>query len=128
MVGPAAYKLLRSLLAPIKPDERTFEQLTEILANHYSPPPSEVIQRYRFNSRTRAVGESVAAYVVELRRLAEFCNYGGSLNKMLRDRLVSGVNNEAIQKKLLSERDLTYMIVLWPLEKVQKRRIRTCKR
>ncbi len=41
----------------------------------------------------------MAVYIVEL---AEFCNYGGSLNKMLRDRLV---NNEAIQRKLL---DLTY--------------------
>ncbi len=27
---------------------------------------------------------------------------------MLRDRLVCGVNNEAIQRKLLAERDLTY--------------------
>ncbi len=70
MVGPAAYKLLRSLLTPTTPDEKTFEQLTAILTNHYSPPPSEVIQRYRFNSRTRAVGESVAVYIVELRRLA----------------------------------------------------------
>ncbi len=50
----------------------------------------------------------MAVYIVELRRLAEFCNYGGSLNKMIRDRLVCGVNNEAIQRKLLAERDLTY--------------------
>ena len=40
MVGPAAYKLLRSLLTPTTPDEKTFEQLTAILTNHCSPPPS----------------------------------------------------------------------------------------
>lgn len=108
VIGPAPYKLLRSLLAPTRPDEKTFEQLAETLANHYSPPPSEVIQRFRFNTRTRLAGESVATYVAELRRLAEFCNYGSKLNEMLRDRLVCGINHEAIQKKLLAERELTY--------------------
>ena len=108
VIGPAPYKLLRSLLAPTSPDEKTFEQLAEILAKHYSPPPSEVIQRFRFNTRIRSSGETVAAYVAELRRLAEFCNYGDKLNEMLRDRIVCGVNHEAIQKKLLAEVDLTY--------------------
>ena len=108
VVGAAPYKLLRSLLAPKKVDDKTFEQLTEILANHYSPPPSEVVQRYRFNLRMRAPGESVATYVAELRRLAEFCNYGDSLKKMLRDRLVVGMNHERIQERLLAEKDLTF--------------------
>ena len=108
VIGPAPYKLLRSLLAPTRPDEKTFEQLAEMLKNHYSPPPSEVIQRFKFNTRTRSVGESVAAYVAELRRVAEFCNYGDKLSEMLRDRIVCGINNEAIQKKLLAEKDLTY--------------------
>ncbi len=50
----------------------------------------------------------MATYVADLRRLAEFCDFGGTLNKMIRDRLVCGVNHEGIQKKLLAERDLTY--------------------
>ena len=54
------------------------------------------------------MGEYVAAYVAELRRVAEFCNYGDKLNEMLRDRIVCGINNEAIQKKLLAEKYLTY--------------------
>ncbi len=108
MIGPAPYKLIRSLLSPELPVDKTFEELAQTLSNHYSPPPSEVIQRFRFNSRCRQAGESVAAYVADLRRLAEFCNFGTTLKKMLRDRLVSGVNSESIQKKLLGERDLTY--------------------
>ena len=108
LIGPTAYQQLTDLVAPAKPDEKTFAQLTEILANHYSPLPSEVVQRYRFNSRMRAPGESVATYVAELRRLAEFCNYGDSLKKKLRDRLVVGVNHEHIQERLLAEKDLTF--------------------
>ena len=108
VVGPSSYKLLRSILAPVKPSEKTFEELTEVLKTHYNPPPSEVMQRFRFNTRSRKPGESVATYVAELRRLAEFCDYGVTLDKMIRDRLVSGINDDNIQKKLLSEPRLTY--------------------
>ena len=108
VVGPGPYKVLRSILAPVKPSAKTFEELTQVLTDYYSPPPSEVMQRFRFNTRFRKAGESVATYVAELRRLAEFCNYGDSLEKMIRDRLVSGINDDNIQKKLLSESALTY--------------------
>ena len=108
MVGPSLYKLLRSILAPVKPSKQTFKELVEVLKNHYNPPPSEVMQRFRFNTRSRKPGESVATYVAELRRLAEFCNYEVSLDKMIRDRLVSGINDDNIQKRLLSEPALTY--------------------
>ena len=47
-------------------------------------------------------------YVAELRRLAEHCNYRDSLNDMLRDRLVCGVNDQRVQRRLLAEGDLTF--------------------
>ena len=108
LIGPESYKLLRSLLAPVKPKEKSYAELVAKLTEHYSPTPSEVMQRFRFNSRSRRNGESVAAYVAELRRLAEYCNYGDTLDKMLRDRIVWGINDEAIQRKLLQETTLTY--------------------
>ena len=48
----------------------------------------------------------MAAYVAELHHLAEHCNYGDSLDMMLQDRLVLGINDGGIQKKLLQENDL----------------------
>ena len=107
LVGRSAYNLLRSLIAPAKPTDKTFGELVSVLTKHYSPKPTEVMQRFRFNSRVRREGESIADYVAELRKLAEFCNYGDSLDKMLRDRLVWGVKDAYTQKKLLAERDLT---------------------
>ena len=106
VIGPAPYQLLRSLLSPMKPTEKTFEELVAVLSGHYSLPPSEIMQRFRFNSRSRKSGESVAAYVAELRRLAEFCNYGTTLDKMLRDRS-SGTSATSVQKKLIQEKYLT---------------------
>ena len=41
-------------------------------------------------------------FVAELRKLTEYCEYGESLNDMLRDRLVCGINHERTQQRLLS--------------------------
>ena len=64
-----------------------------MVKDHFNPKPSESVQRHKFNNRFRANGENISDFVARLRHLAEYCNFGGSLEHMLRDRLVSGVNN-----------------------------------
>ena len=75
---------------------------------HFKLAPSEIVERFLFHSRSRRQGESVATFVAELRSLAEFCNFKDTLEVMLRDRIVCGINDDAIQKRLLSERGLDY--------------------
>ena len=94
--GPTTYKTIRSLVD------------SETRKTHYNPRPSFIVQRFKFYNRTRSKEESIATYVAALRALAEYCEYGDSLNIMLRHRLVCGVNHEGIQRRLLSEKDLTY--------------------
>ena len=75
---------------------------------HHEPRLSVIIQRYKFNSRQCLPSESIAEYVAALRKLAEFCNYGESLDKMLRDRFVCGIAHPTVQKRLLTETELTF--------------------
>ena len=107
IIGPSAYKLLRSLVAPTKPDEKSYDELVAAMEKHHNPAPSEIVQRYRFNSRSRKEGESIATYLSEFRSLAEYCNFRDNLDIMLRDRLVCGIENKSIQKRLLAEARLT---------------------
>ncbi len=107
VLGPKTYKLLGSLVSPTKPGEKTFAELVAVLTQHYSPT-SVTVQRYKFHSRFRQPGESIAVYVSELQLLAQFCSFGDSLQDMLRDRLLCGVNDDHIQRRLLSERTLTF--------------------
>ena len=107
-VIPSAYKLVRSLLAPAKPKQKAFKELTELMTRHYNPVPSEIVQRYKFHTRFRQPMEFVATFVSKLRALAEHCQFGDTLELMLRDKLVCAINDEAIQKRLLSERELTF--------------------
>ena len=108
LIGPEPYKLLRSLLSPERPKDKTFDELAAVLTKHYTPKPSEVVQSFRFFSRVRQPGETVTDFVAELQRLAEDCNFDSTLERMLQDRIVCGINDDAIQKKLLAEEKLTY--------------------
>ena len=70
--------------------------------------PSETVQQFKFHSRFRKSEETVARFVSELRSLAKFCNFGAMLEDMLRDRLVCGISDVQIQRRLLAERTLTF--------------------
>ncbi len=106
-VGRNTYIILRNLLAPKKPEEESFDNLTKVLEGHFKPAPSEIVERCKFHTIFRRVGESVATFVSELRSLLEFCNFGDTLEVMIRDRIVCGINDEAMQKRLLAEPKLT---------------------
>jgi len=111
-MGQKAYKTLRNLVAPSKPTEFSFMNLVKTMTAHFYPPPSEIVQQFCFNSRVREHGETIPAYVAELRALSEHCNFGDTLDQMLRDRLVCGINDPQIQKRLLSEPKLTFQKAL----------------
>ena len=64
------------------------------MRGHFCPPPSEIVQRYKFNSRAQKDGEPIAVYVSELRALAQYCNFGEKLEVMLRDRIVGSINDQ----------------------------------
>ncbi|XP_045116421.1 uncharacterized protein K02A2.6-like [Portunus trituberculatus] len=106
-VGEATYGTLRSLCSPRKPKDIVLQELLETLQNHYDPKPSSIVARFRFNSCRKSGTESVRDYVARLRMLSGNCQYGAMLNEMIRDRLVCGVDDEAIQSRLLAEADLT---------------------
>ena len=102
VVGDKTYKLIRDLVAPDKPMDKLYQELVDLLTSHLDPKPSMIVERFKFNSRFRRDGETVAQFLAELRNLARYCDYGQSLDDMLRDRLVCGINDGKIQQRLLA--------------------------
>ena len=107
VIGSDTYSLLRTLISPTRPAEKTFDEITTVLLEHFSPKPSAIVCRYKFYLRNRLPTESVAEYMSELRKLAENCDFKDYLTDMLRDRLVCGIADERIQRVLLTEKELT---------------------
>ncbi|VDI55683.1 Hypothetical predicted protein [Mytilus galloprovincialis] len=106
--GQRTYKLIRTLCAPTKPKDKTFKDIVDLVKTHQHPKPSSIVERCRFNSRVRHPDESVSQFVAELRSLSEHCDYKDTLDHMLRDRLVCGIKDDRIQRRLLAETDLTF--------------------
>ena len=107
VIGPKAYTLLRNVLAPDKPATKTYAELVAALKAHLDPKPLVIAERFKFHRRSQKEGETVAQYLAELRKLAEYCDFKDHREEALRDRLVCGIQSKAIQKRLLAEADLT---------------------
>ena len=71
------------------------------------PKPSAIVQQFKFNTRFQQPGETIAMFLAELRHLSEHCEFGITLDEMLRDRLVCGIRDIRIQRRLLAEPKLT---------------------
>lgn len=65
-----------------------------MLSEHYDPAPSSIVQRFKFCNRVKTQGETIANYVAALRQFTKYCEYGDTLNMMLRDQLIYGVKEE----------------------------------
>lgn len=66
------------------------------MKNDHNPKPSAIAKRFRFNERGRKQGEHCRVVAI-----TKFCDYGISLEQMLHNRLVCGVQNKHIQQRLL---------------------------
>ena len=90
------------------PGKPTFEELVQLMLAYRNPPPSVTIQRFTFKTHSQKDGETVSQFIAELWRLSEHCAFDVSLDDMLRDRLVCGVLNTRVQRRLLGEPNLTF--------------------
>ena len=107
-MGPATYALLKNLISPAKPSDKSFKELCDTLDKHLSPKPIVIAERFRFYKRDQLDSEQIKEYVAELKKLSVKCNFGDFLDDALRDKLVCGLRNTAIQERLLSIDQLNF--------------------
>ena len=72
------------------------------------PKALVIAEQFRFFERQKAVGKSVSEYCAVLQKLSETCDFGANLEDSLRDRLVCGIGSDQSQKRLPTEKDLTF--------------------
>lgn len=82
------YAILCSLCVPATPGEMFYSDIVSKLTGHCTPKPSVIHQRFAFHKRGQQLGDTVADFVADLRRLSEHCEFGDTLQDILRDRLV----------------------------------------
>ena len=74
------------------------------MKDHLNSKPTVIAECYKRAQKDR---ELVAQYLASLHKLAEKCKFGKFLNQAFCDKLVCGIQNKTIQRRLLTEKELT---------------------
>ena len=107
VIGASQFRLLKDLAAPKELKSLKFKDICALLRSHYEPKLPKYLYRAKFESRIRQQNESINDFIAALRNLAEPCQFEKNLNERLCEKFVTGINDETIQQKLLTEQTLT---------------------
>ena len=66
-----------------------------------------IFERTRFNCQVQEHEESVEQFITSLYSLSENCQYGELKDEMIHDRMVVGIRNSALSKRLQMDKTLT---------------------
>ena len=97
VIGLDTYGILKSLVSPADPSTKTFEELTATLRLHFAPKRNIIAERFKFYKREQRPAESLADFIVQIKALAQSCDFGSFLPNALREKLVCGIRNTHIQ-------------------------------
>ena len=112
MIGADVYGILKDLVAPDRPVEKSYTELVRTLQQHFSPPTLTLAERFKFGIRNQKPGESYAEFATALRRLTAKCEFGTFLDDALCLRFVCGLQDKATQKRLLLLKEPKFKDVL----------------
>ena len=88
-------------------DAKKIQPVLDKFTDHFEPRRSEVFERFKFLRRHQTSGETFDSWLISLRGLVKTCNYGTSVDSVLRDQIVLGVADSLVREKLLYEKNLS---------------------
>ena len=99
-VGNDTFKLIRNLFGQedLKAETTTLENICKRVKDHLSSKPNYIFARSDFFDCARKSGQSIADFLVELRKLSEHCQFT-NFNEMLRDKLVNGLKDVQTKRR-----------------------------
>ncbi|XP_076031079.1 uncharacterized protein LOC143019325 [Oratosquilla oratoria] len=102
-IGTKMFGILANLTAPDMPTTKTYDELIELMKNHFITKPSYHRSLCSFQQRRKVKKETVKELYADLKRLVKDCNFGTMFDARLRDQLFMAVDHEPYFKYLLAE-------------------------
>ena len=106
IMGKECLHVCRNL--PMTADERQdADVILTKLSKYFIPKWNKIYEHYVFNSRSQKADESFNRFLTALRKLAATCEFGTFEDEMLRNRIVTGLQDHGHRECLLQESTLT---------------------
>ena len=107
-VGDEGLRIYNGFTFETQADARTTNEIIAKFDNFAVGEINETYGRFVFNQGCQSPDENFETFMTSIRTLIKTCNYHqGSVDSILRDRIVLGVIDKETQKRLLREADLT---------------------
>ena len=88
-------------------DAMKFDNEIECFDQYFTPKKNVTYMRYKFFSCNQSEGQNIDAYVTELRKRAEHCEFAELKNSLIRDKIVIGIYDKKTLERLLRESELS---------------------
>ncbi|XP_062558012.1 uncharacterized protein LOC134222884 [Armigeres subalbatus] len=88
----------------------SYADIIKKLKERYDKVESDIVMRYKFRCRVQGPGETNENFLLDVKLLAETCDFGEFRDSAIRDQLVYGVHDKDLQQKLLGEENLTLKV------------------
>lgn len=108
LCGADLYKIMKSVVAPKSTTDIGYDELKKSLKEYFDPKRNIIGERFAFHRRQQRSDESVGDYIIEIKTLSQTCEFGDFLDEALRDKLIFGAHDAAIQRKLANTKELTF--------------------
>ncbi|XP_058445611.1 uncharacterized protein K02A2.6-like [Malaya genurostris] len=105
--GPIIFSELKLLFPNGKLVEAPYNEIVAKLKLRFDKVESDLIQRFKFHQRVQQLDETVEDFILAIKLQAEFCTFGDHKHTAIRDRVVAGLRDKALQQRLLNEDNLT---------------------
>ncbi|UYV84941.1 hypothetical protein LAZ67_X004064, partial [Cordylochernes scorpioides] len=124
-IGEEALKVFNTF--HLKEDEgENFDLVINKFDNFCEPKKNVIFERFKFFSATQKDGESIDSFITELKGLSTSCEFESQKESLIRDRIVYGIQDKALQERLLREPNLTLLkaIEMCKTDEISKKQIK----
>lgn len=105
-IGPQCLEVYNTLELT-ETEKQRYEVVLSKLENHFIPTKNESVASHMFFTRNQHEHENFDAYLTELRKLSSECDFGSLQDRLIRDKIVTGIRDNKLKDRLLREQDLT---------------------
>ncbi|XP_046619689.1 uncharacterized protein K02A2.6-like [Neodiprion virginianus] len=99
-VNAETYEEIAKICKPVKPKDKTYEEIITKVKDYLKPPASYLVYRYEFRLRKQSDGEGIKEYVTALKVMTDKCKFTNEDEQVL-DQMICGLRSKAITAELL---------------------------
>ncbi len=100
--------------------EASLQAIKNALLHHFKHVNFEASESAKFNTLSRNPSDSIRNVVLQLQKQVARCNLGAELDNHFRGRLIAGINDAALQMKMLLEERPTFSSLRTLCEKFEE--------